>query len=42
MLSELHNFLIGLPGYGGKTGRIETILEEQWEDVNRYLFGEQT
>ncbi len=42
MLSELHNFLIGLPGYGGKTGRIEKILEEQWEDVNRYLFGEQT
>ncbi len=42
MLSELHNFLIRLPGYGGKTGRIEKILEEQWEEVNRYLFGEQT
>jgi hypothetical protein len=40
MRSELHNFLMTIPGYGtGKSERIETILAQQWKAIEEYLFG---
>jgi hypothetical protein len=40
MRSELHNFLMTVPGYGvGKSDRIEKILAEQWTEMNAHLFG---
>lgn len=40
MRSELHNFLMTVPGYGkGKSERIEKILEEQWVEIDKYVFG---
>jgi hypothetical protein len=42
MRSELHNFLMAVPGYGkGKSERIEKILREQWVDIEKYVFGTQ-
>lgn len=42
MSSDLHNFLMGVPGYGnGKSERIQKILEEQWGDIVTHLFGTQ-
>jgi hypothetical protein len=42
MRSELHNFLMAVPGYGkGKSKRIEKILQEQWVDIEKYVFGTQ-
>jgi hypothetical protein len=40
MRSELHNFLMMIPGYGeGKSDRVENIVEEQWEKIEEYVFG---
>ena len=40
MRSELHNFLMTLTGYGeGKSRRIEEVLEDQWVDIEKYVFG---
>lgn len=39
MRSGLHNFLLGVPGYGqGKSTRIEGILEDQFKEIAEYLF----
>jgi hypothetical protein len=41
MRSNLHNFLLDLPGYGeGKSPRIQSLLEEMFSEVTEYLFGE--
>jgi hypothetical protein len=40
MLSDLHNFLLKVPGYGqGKSTRVENLLAEQWAAIEQYLFG---
>jgi hypothetical protein len=40
MRSEVHNFLMMIPGYGqGKSRRVERILEKQWEKIEQYMFG---
>jgi len=40
MHTELHDFLMNLPGYGqGKSNRIEAILEQQWKEMEQYIFG---
>jgi len=40
MRSELHNFLMMIPGYGeGKSERVENILEKQWKKIEQYMFG---
>lgn len=40
MFSDLQNFLLTVPGYGqGKSKRIEAILEQQWKEIEAYLFG---
>lgn len=39
MRSNLHNFLLEMPGYGeGKSDRIQSALNEQLGEVTRYLF----
>ena len=43
MFSDLHNFLLTLPGYGqGKSQRIEAILDQQWKEIEDYIFGSRT
>jgi hypothetical protein len=40
MRSNLHNFLLDVPGYGeGKSVRIDSILESQFAEALTYLFG---
>jgi hypothetical protein len=40
--SELHNFLMTVPGYGeGKSERVEKILDEQWDEIEACFFGKQ-
>lgn len=40
MRSELHNFLMMIPAYGeGKSARVESILEDQWQKMEQYMFG---
>lgn len=40
MLTELHDFLMNLPGYGqGKPNRIEGIIEQRWTEMEQYIFG---
>ena len=40
MRQNLHNFLLELPGYGkGKSSRILTLLDEQFNEITEYLFG---
>jgi len=39
MFTDLHNFLLKVPGYGqGKSARVESILEQQWNEIKRYIF----
>ncbi len=43
MLADLHNFLLKVPGYGhGKSARVESILEQQWNEIRQYIFGAKT
>lgn len=43
MTSDLHSFLMAATEYGqGKSERIEKILQEQWEELAEYSFGEGT
>jgi hypothetical protein len=40
MFSDLQNFLLTVPGYGqGKSEKIEAILDEQWKEIQNYIFG---
>ncbi len=40
MFSDLHNSLLAVPGYGqGKSERIQAILDEQWKEIQNYIFG---
>jgi hypothetical protein len=40
MFSDLQNFLLTIPGYGqGKSERIQAILDEQWKEIQNYIFG---
>jgi hypothetical protein len=40
MLTDLHNFLLSVPGYGtGKSARVGKIVEEQWKQISEYTFG---
>jgi hypothetical protein len=42
MRSELHNFLMAVPGYGeGKSEKIVKILNDQWAEMADYLFGKE-
>jgi hypothetical protein len=40
MVSDLQNFLLEVPGYGqGKSERIDAIVDEQWKEIENYVFG---
>jgi len=39
MRSDLQNFLLTVPGYGaGKSARIDEILDQQWDEIEKYMF----
>lgn len=43
MRSDLHNFLLNVPGYGqGKSERFEQMFHEQFVELTRYLFGDES
>jgi hypothetical protein len=43
MSTDLHNFLLNVPGYGkGKSARVEAILEQQWNEIKRFIFEEKS
>ncbi len=38
--SELHNFLLTIPGYAqGRSERIDRIVDDYFTEINGYLFG---
>jgi hypothetical protein len=40
MQSDLHNFLLDIPGYEkGKSPKIEKILADQWTEIEQFIFG---
>jgi hypothetical protein len=42
MVSDLHNFLLNVPGYGkGKSERVNRTIDDQFSELNKYLFGKE-